>query len=392
MSSFTNKLVIVLVLTCVLPLSLLAGRRHSIADIKLPGDVSEEVNISDEWVVAGSESDAITKTGFRRGREDEAVFRDSILEGGDSKAVFVNELPLGAIVVDPGDLIATKGDLSGERIVPDKGQLNPGGIESGLYDGTKETDRYVWALEDFNARGGRKFRFIGENVFAAHVEVLTHKEPKWKWGSLTTEKVQLEVKWHKVQTGEKVVKHRVGRKTVRKLTDDHEIVRKMWSEDGETPSMMNVRCLVYERVLVAEYQRYKVPEYKWEKTKVGTYKKKSLLAWVKRYRTVKRKHVLWKYWGSFDDFISQYPNREIYAGRSRRVTERVFAERRMLLRYVPVDDLSSFMSEEKPAGDPKMEFLLSEKRKSITAGVQQFVEHNVPSAEIVSMSKKMLAQ
>ena len=143
---------------------------------------------------------------------------------------------------------------------------------------------------------------------------------------------------------------------------------------------------------VAEYQRYRVPVYKWEKTKVGTYKKKSFLAWVKRYRTVKRKHVLWKYWGSFDDFITQYPTREILAERARRVTERVFAERRMLLRKVPVEDLSSFVSEEKPEDNPQLEFLLSEKRKSITAGVQQFVEHHVPSSEIVSMSKKKLSK
>ena len=393
MFSFTNRLITTVVLICALPLySFGAARRNSIATIRnsiVTGGVP--VDVTEDWVVPGTESDAITRSGFRNGGDDEAVFRKSILKGGDSKAVFINDLPEGAAVVAVGDILAGEGDLSGERVVPDKGQLNPGGTEPGLYDGTKETDRYVWALEDFNARGGLKFRFIGDNVFTASVKVITHKEPKWKWGSLTTEKVHLEDKWHKVQSGEKIIHHRVGRKTIVKPTDDHEIVNKMWSEDGESPSMMNVRCPVFERVLVPEYQKYKVPVYKWEKTKVGTYKKKSFLAWVKRYRTVKRKHVLWKYWGSFDDFITRYPERKILAERVKVVTDRVFSERRMLLRGVPVNDVGSFVSEQKPVDDPLQEFLLAEKRKSLEAGIEQFVEHNVPSSEIVSMSRNMLS-
>ena len=386
MLSLIGRFVVLFLLVFAIPIVSDAANRGSNSDMEIPTEAS------DEWIVAGNESDIIIRSSFRKGRDDEAVFRDSTLEGGDSKAVFINELPEGASVVRPEEKIASQGDLSGERVVPDKGQLNPGGTEPGVYEGTKEAGRHIWALEDFNARGGKKFRFVGDNVFIANVEVLTHKEPKWKWGSLTTEKVELEEKWHKVRTGEKLIKLRVGRKTVVKPTDDHEIVRKMWSEDGDTPSMMNVRCPVHERVLVPEYQRYKVPAYKWEKINIGTYKRKSFLAWVKRYRTVKRKHVLWKCWGTFDDFITQYPASALLAERARKVTSRVFDERRMLLGRVPADDLSSFISEEKPSYDPQMEFQIEEKRKSIEPGVQQFVEHDVPSAEIVAISGKTLSE
>lgn len=64
----------------------------------------------------------------------------------------------------------------------------------------------------------------------------------------------------------------------------------------------------------------------------------------------------------------------------------------MLLGRVPGDDLSSFVSEEKPVEDPQMEFHLSQLRKSIQPGVQQFAEHDVPSAEIVAMSGKALSK
>jgi hypothetical protein len=380
-----SKFLLVLLLVFILPLSTKAAGRGARSSMDIPPEAF------DEFLVEGGEKDAVIRSGFREGREDEAVFKSSILKGGDSKAVFLNELPKGALVIQPEDKIAEKGDVKGERVVPGSEELSPGGLEPGLYDGTKEAEKNIWALEDFIAKGGKNFRFINGNVFVAHVDVVTHKEPKWKWGSITTEKVELEEKWQKVLTGEKTVDLRVGKQTVVKPTDDYEVVRKMWSDDGEAPSMMNVHCPVHERVLVDEYQKYLVPVYKWEKVNVGTYKRKSFLAWVKRYRMVKRKHVLWKYWGSFDDFVKQYPSSALAAERAKKVTARVFAERRMLLGRVPADDLSAWIREQKPTEDPSMEFYLTELRKSIQPGIQEFSERDVPSAEIVAIPGKALS-
>jgi hypothetical protein len=353
----------------------------------LGADYSIPESVADGWIIEGDESDAVYKPGFREGSEDEAVFRSGVLKGDDSKAVYLNSLPQGAITVKTGETVAKETDLPGERVVVGPGTVQPGGVEPGLYDGTKETGREIWGLEALNNKGAARIRILGNRVFRAWVEAISYKEPKWKWGTLTTESVKLEPRWQKVQVDSKVEKVRVGRKTVKKQTDDYEIVEKMKTEDGGEPMLMQVRCPVFERVLVPEYQQYEVPVYEWKKVNVGTYHKKSFLAWVKRYRAVKRKHIQYRYWCSFDTLKERLPKRVAEAKKAQAVTGRVLSERKLLVKGLNrAKTETSYIRETKPKEHPSYEFTLRGKKRSVRDDVDAFVEHDVPVSELLTLS------
>ena len=218
--------------------------------------------------------------------------------------------------------------------------------------------------------------------------MIRHKEPRWNWGSHTTEEVSHVKKWKKVRTGERVIKKRVGKKLTREKVG-YKVVRKMKKDpsagSAAEAQMMPVRCPVYKRVLAPEYQQYNVPVYRWEEVKVGTYKRKSFLTWIKRYRWVKRTYIRWRYCCLFSDFVKKHPKFAKAAERARTVTDRMMKERCQLMRSVRAPRFDTFLQSEKPEGDPRDEFFLKQKRRSTYKNVMDFVEHDVPAAELVTV-------
>ena len=343
--------------------------------------------IKEEWVLQGDESDAIYEKTFKMGGEEDAVVLDGIKEGGEMMAIFENELPDGAQKVGPKDIVAPEDEREGMRVVPGVNRFIPGGVEPGEYDGTKDTNREIWRLEGKLAKSQETFRFYKNRVFKASVEVIRHKEPRWNWGSHTTEEVKHTKKWQKVKAGEKVIKKRVGKRMTRKKVG-YRVVRKLKRDPSDPKgeeTMMPVRCPVYERLLAPEYQRYNVPVYRWKEVKIGTYKRKSFLTWIKRYRWVKRTYVVWRYWGTFDAFAKKYPKYVQAAKRAQIVTDRMMKERCQLMRSVQAPRFDTFLQSDKPEGDPRDEFLLKQKRRSTYKNVMDFVEHDVPEAELVTV-------
>jgi len=378
-----RNLVLVVFLVLALPAGVWARRRRSEPK---PADGPSRQEILDEWVLQGDESDAIIEPGFIEGGEDDAVVLEGIKEGGEMMAVFENELPKGAKVLEPDDVIAPDGERPGKRVVPGVDRFVPGGEEPGEYDGTKDTDVEIWRMQGFLAEGGKKFRFIGDRVFEAKVEVIRHKEPRWNWGSHTTEDVAHTKKWRKVRVGEKVIKRRTGKKLTRKKVG-YKIIRKMKKDtDDREPQMTAVRCPVYKRMLAPEYQQYNVPVYRWEEVTVGTYKRHSFLTWIRRYRWVKRTYIVWSYWGAWNDFAAKYPTYVKAAEKARAVTERVIRERRQLMSSFRWPTFDEYLQDKQPADSTLQdEFHMNEKSKSTKDDTKEFVEHGVPDNELVTV-------
>ena len=378
----SSRVLLVAILFLSLSLNVFARRRRSKPQVE-----PSSSEIKEEWVLQGDESDAIYEKTFKMGGEEDAVILEGIKEGGEMMAVYENELPEGAATVTPKDIIAPKDEREGMRVVPGVNRFIPGGVEPGEYDGTKDTNQEIWRLQGKIKSGKKTFRFYNNRVFKANVEVIRHKEPRWNWGSHTTEEVKHTPKWQKVKTGEKVIKKRVGKKMTRKKIG-YRVVRKVKKDPSDPESeetIMPVRCPVYQRILAPEYQRYNVPVYKWEQVNVGTYKRKSFLTWIKRYRWVKRTYILWRYWGTFEAFGKKYPKFVKRAERAQTVTNRMMSERCQLMRSVRAPRFDTFLQNDKPEADPRDEFFLKQKRRSTYKNVMDFVEHNVPEAELVTV-------
>lgn len=349
------------------------------------GPTSEE--IQSEWVVEGTDADAVYEPGVGEATDEDAVLKDGILEGGELMAVVQNEPPAGARLVKPGEVVAPADERPGERVVPGPEKFVPGGLEPGFYDGTKDTGKSIWRLQGLLDKGGKTFRFLGDRVFQARVETVEHKEPRWVWGSHTTEKVTHTPAWRKVKVGETVIRKRTGSQPSQRFVE-HRVVRKLWKNPDDptaAPVMASVLCPVYQRILAPVFQQYRVPVYAWEGVKVGTYERSTFLTWIKRYRTVKGTYTVWTYWGTLADWKTQNPAFAAAADRARAVTERVMNERRNLMAKVRFDAMDTFLRKDKPAEDPKEEFFLRQKKASLEPDAQSFIEDDVPEAELVSL-------
>jgi hypothetical protein len=118
---------------------------------------------------------------------------------------------------------------------------------------------------------------------------------------------------------------------------------------------------------------------------VSTYDRKTELYWIKRYRVVRGTYCVWTYWGDFSKFEAEYPEHVERAREARAVTERVLTERRQLLSKFSFDSFDEFLKKDKPEADPKEEFFIRQKRRSLGKRVKTFIENDVPEAELVKI-------